>query len=125
MKIDKTLAAEIRKLNAHGERVAKAAFAQMMRGAVADFSNFNVMTDFGCIMSKHGRAITALCVAATIKTRADRLNSSTVDWAEAVLACFEDTERAVRLGTYENGLHPSRIEEYAKSLIKYTMEVQS
>lgn len=36
MKIDRTLSTEIRGLNSHGERSVKAAFAQMMRGAVAD-----------------------------------------------------------------------------------------
>lgn len=122
MKIDRTLSTEIRGLNSHGERSAKAAFAQMMRGAVADLSNPNIMTEFGDILSKHGRAVTALCVAATIKSRADRLSRAAVDWAEAVLACFEDADRAVRLGAYEDNLHPSRIETYAGSLIKYTTE---
>lgn len=61
MKIDRTLSTEIRGLNSHGERSAKAAFAQMMRGAVADLSNPNIMTEFGDILSKHGRAVTALC----------------------------------------------------------------
>lgn len=60
MKIDKTLVAEIRGLNSLGDRSAKVKFAEKMREAVADLSNPNVMTAFGDILSKHGRAVTAL-----------------------------------------------------------------
>lgn len=122
MKLDKSLVKEIRYLNSNGDRAVKVEFARRMRDAVADLSNPNVMTGFSDIMRKHGRALTALCVAATIQAHADRLNPATIEWAEAVLASFENPERAARLGVYEDGLHPSRIEEYAKSLIKYTTE---
>lgn len=122
MKIDKTLVAEIRGLNSFGDRSAKVKFAEKMREAVADLSNPNVMTAFGDILSKHGRAVTALCVAATIRSRADMLNSAAVDWAEAVLDSFEDPARAVRLGAYNDNLHPSRVETYASNLMKYTTE---
>ena len=50
------------------------------------------------------------------------LNSAAVDWAETVLDSFENPARAVRLGAYNDNLHPSRVETYASNLMKYTTE---
>ena len=119
--IDSTLKREVRALYGKGDRPAKFATLAKLRAAKADLSTPRVMTDFDKCMSKHGRAVVAVCVAATLVQRGDRLDYWRNDWVRRILELlpFLTTENLRSLYINDN-LHPTRICEYAGSLIKYT-----
>ena len=121
MKLDETFAREIKKqANGDGSREAKFAFKKKVCAARDEMSTPKVLDKFEEILKKHGRVPTAICVAATILERADRLEESTVDWATAVMELYTNCPLDKLYGCIDDGLHPSRIEEYAGALIKYT-----
>lgn len=123
MKLDRTFVQEVKKTaNGDGSREARLAFLNTAREAVKKLSTPNVMHEFDDILREYKRATVGLCVAVTVWERRDRLESRTVRWAMEVLKLW--TNRPVdilRLYIHDN-LHPSRIEEYAGSLIRFTTE---
>lgn len=123
MKLDRTFAREIKKTaNGDGSREARFAFLNPARGAAKRLSTPNVRNDFDDVLREYGRATVGLCVAVTVWERRDRLESQTVRWAMEVLKLWTNRPRdIICLYIYDN-LHPSRIEEYAGSLIRITTE---
>lgn len=121
MKMDETFAREIKKqANGDGSREAKFTFKKKVCAARNELSTPEVLDEFGVILKKHGRVPVAICVAATILERADRLNARSVEWAEKVMSLYTNCPLDKLYASYNDGLHPSRIEEYAGALIKLT-----
>ncbi len=83
MKLDKTFAREINNIaNGDGSREARFAFLNLAKEAAKKLSKPNVTEKFNDILREYGRVAVGLCVAVTVKERRDRLDSSTVLWAE-------------------------------------------
>lgn len=123
MKIDKELAKEIKKANGDGSREAKFAFLHKIIAVKEELSTTKVRDTFVECFKHHERAAIAVCVAATIWERRDRLGRNAVMWATEVLKCWTNrpasgTARII----IEDNLHPTRIEEYAGSFIRLTTE---
>lgn len=123
MKLDRTFVREIRRdANGDGSREARVAFLRLAGEAAQKLSTPDVMREFNNILREYGRAVVGLCVAVTVWERRDRLFRKTVRWAREVLNLWTNKpSNLLRLYIRDN-LHPSRIEEYAGSLIKMTTE---
>ena len=124
MKLDRTLEKEIKAANGDGSREAKFELLRKIKEAQKEFSTPKVITSFTEISRKHGRAVTAICVAATLWARRDRLEGWRLRWAELVLVLWT-TKPAISgsdCAVINDGLHPTRICEYAASFINYTTE---
>lgn len=125
MKLDRTLASEIKKqANGDGSREAKFAFIKKVRGASKMMSSPDVLQGkFSEALSTYGRVPVAICVAATLHQSRDRLDNWKLDWASEVLSIWTNrTAHGIEDAYINDGLHPTRICEYAGSLIKFTTE---
>ena len=120
MKIDKSLAKEIKAANGDGSREAKFDLLVKVRSANLDLSRSSVMSEFNQILCRHGRVPVAICLGATILARRDRLSHDTVAWANDVVSCWTNRPPSLTSAVIDDGLHPSRIEEYAGSFISCT-----
>lgn len=123
MKLDRTFAREIKKTaNGDGSREARFAFLSPAREAAKKLSTPNVKREFDDILREYGRATVGLCVAVTVWERRDRLESRTARWAMEVLKLWTNRPSDILCLYICDNLHPSRIEEYAGSLIRLTTE---
>ena len=123
MKLDRTFAREVKKAaNGDGSREARLAFLNPAREAAKRLSTPIVMREFDDILREYGRATVGLCVAVTVWERRDRLERRTVRWAEEVLKLWTNRPHDTLTLYINDGLHPTRIEEYAGSFIKLTTE---
>lgn len=123
MKLDRTLAKEIKAANGDGGREAKFSLLRKIDEARKDMSTPEIMTQFEDMPRKHGRAVTAICVAATLWSRRDRLDGWRLKWAAEVLDLWTTKPPSgVSRAVIEDGLHPTRICEYAASFINFTTE---
>lgn len=120
MRLDNKFSREIKKANGDGSREAKFAFLNPTKEAAKKLSTTNVKDVFNEVLRQYGRVSVGVCVAATVLEREDRLEYSTVQWARAVINLW--TNRPCDMGcvVINDGLHPTRIEEYARSLIRAT-----
>ena len=124
MKLDRTFAREISKAaNECESREARRTFMGRVRAAKEKLSTPEVQRTFGDALKECGRVPVAICVAATIIKRRDRLRAQTVRWAEVVLALWKNKPGDIDCIAYiDDNLHPTRIEEYAGSFIRLTTE---
>lgn len=123
MKIDRTLAREIKALNGDGTRDARFETLHKVRAANKDLSTPEVREHFNDCLKTHGRAVTALCVASTLYNRRERLDEWCLAWALAVLNLWTNKMPSfIDTATIYDGLHPTRICEYAGSFIRLTTE---
>ena len=121
--IDSELAREIRRENGDGSREAKFAFLRKIRAAAAQLSTPKAREEFTAALRQHGRAAVAICVAATLYARRERIDGWELTWAMAVLALWTNRPREYISAAYiDDGLHPTRICEYAGSFIRATKE---
>ena len=120
MTIDRTLAAEIKKENGDGSREAKFDFLHKIIAVKNELSTPDVMQRFADCFKSHSRAAIAVCLAATIRSRRDRLNRAPVEWADAIMALWTNRPASVDRIIIDDGLHPTRIEEYAGEFIRLT-----
>lgn len=123
MKLDRTFSSELRKLNGDGGRDAKFATLKRVKEAKRSLSTPEVIYNFDECVKAHGRAIVALCVASTLYWRRERIDFWGYEWAKEVIALW--TNRgccSLDEANIDDGLHPTRICEYANSLIKLTTE---
>ena len=126
-KLDRTLSQEIKKANGDGSREAKFALLNKIHAAAKDMSTTAIRTQFDGLLRKHGRAVTAICVAATIWMRKDRLGLTgwRLRWAQEVLACWTTKPKTIE-GLHhayiDDGIHPTAILDYAASFINFTTE---
>ena len=123
MNLDRTFAQEIKKnANGDGSREACFAFLNPAKEVARKLSTPNVRNDFNDILREHGRIAVGLCVAVTVWERRNWLKQRTVQWAEEVLKLWTNKPRDTLCLFINDNLHPSRIEEYAGSLINLTIE---
>lgn len=82
------------------------------------------MDDLRGLCIKHGRAVVAVCVAATLDARKDRLDCWNWVWAYEVLSALPQsiTLRNLERAHIEDGLHPTAICDYAGPFIRMTTE---
>ncbi len=93
--------------------------AARVRAAKEKLSTPEVQRTFGDALKECGRVPVAICVAATIIKRRDRLRAQTVRWAEAVLKLWTKNPDSAYI---DDNLHPTRIEEYAGAFMRLTTE---
>ena len=123
MKIDSELAKEIKALNGDGSREARFKTLEKVKAAAADFSTPEVRGKFNELLSKHGRAVTAICVASTLSQRRERLDWWGLRWALEVINLWTNrTPAFLERACIYDGLHPTRICEYAEAFINLTIE---
>ena len=121
--LDKTLTKEIKTAVGDGSREAKFALLKRIDAAANEMSTPKIMERFNEMQVKHGRAVTAICVAATIFERRYRLDDWCIEWATAVLELWTTKPASGVIRAYiRDDLHPTRICEYAYSFIKLTSE---
>jgi len=124
MKLDKTFVCEVRKAAGDGSREAKFKLIRRVTEACSALSSPEVRTNFNSVLRTYGRVPVAICVAATLEARKERLDYWGLEWAREVLALLPgwtpgNKERA----HIEDGIHPTAICHYARDLIKFTMDI--
>ena len=124
MKLDRTLVREINSLIGNGSREAKFAMLKRIDAAKKDLSTPQVRSAFDVCLRKHGRAVVAVCVAATLDARKDRLDYWGWRWAHEVLSLLPKNITPENLGRahIDDGIHPTAICDYAGSFIRLTTE---
>lgn len=123
MKLDRTFAREVSKIsNGDGSREAKFAFKKTVEEVKRALSTPEVREKFTDCIKQYGRVPVAICTAATIITRRDRLERVSYCWAIEVMKLYTNATADKGFAIIEDGLHPTRIEEYAGSFIKLTTE---
>ena len=124
MTLDRIFAREISKVNGNGSQEARLTFLRTVRKAQKALSAPDVMRTYGDCIKQFGRVPIAICTAVTIYQRRDRLNDGPVCWATEVLKLWTNRPNDLSCAYIDDGLHPSRIEEYARSLIELTTDEQ-
>lgn len=123
MQLDRLLVREIKKaVNGDGSPEARLAFRETARKAASEMSTPEIMSRFSEFLDKYGKGTVAVCLAATIDARRDRLLDWAVQWADEVLKLWTNRNCSLIDLCIMDGLHPSRIEQYAGSLIRRTTE---
>ena len=123
MTLDRTLAREIKAVNGDGSRQTKFQFLAKLDAAKKDLSTTSIRENFDSILKKHGRATVAICVAATLWLRRERMEHCQLHWALAVLDLWTNRSASNLDRAYiDDGLHPTRICEYAGPFIRLTTE---
>lgn len=123
MKLDRTFVREIKIIaNGDGSREARFAFLTLAKEAAQKLSTPKVMREFDNILREYGRVAVGLCVAITIREHRDRLESRTVRWAMEVLKLWTNKPPNICCLCINDNLNPTRIEEYAGSFIRLTIE---
>ncbi len=74
MKLDKIFENDIKKLNGNGSHEAKFETLEVVRAALKELSTSDVIREFNSILKKYGRAPVAVCVAATLIDRGNRIS---------------------------------------------------
>ena len=123
MKLDTTFSREIKKTaNGDGSDEHKRKFVSTLRSVRKTLSTPKVMEIFSDCIREYGRVPVAICVAVTIRERADRLEYSSIKWANEVLSLWTSKPYNITQFNIDDNLHPTRIEEqrYAGSLISAT-----
>lgn len=123
MKLDRTLISEIKKAIGNGSREAKFALLKRIDAAQKDLSTTDVRRTFNNCIRKHGRAVIAICVAATLDTRKQRIDYWGWQWAREVITLLPNmTDSNLERGHIDDGIHPTAICDYARELVKMTTE---
>lgn len=123
MKLDKTFLLEVKTIaNGDGSREAKFNFFKPAKAAAKELSTISVATIFNDVVRKYGRVVVAVCVAATILDREERLSLRFVRWARTVLDNWHNRPNDISSVIINDELHPTRIEEYANSFLRLTTE---
>ena len=123
MKLDRTFSKELSRVNGDGSRQAKFSFLNPAREAAGKLSTINVFDVFNDIVREYGRATVGVCVAATILNRQDRLEPDSICWAKEVMKHWTNkVQNNVDSVVIRDGLHPTKIEQYASSFIRCTIE---
>ena len=117
--VEKTLAREIRK--AAPTRIQDHdgyfAFVKKVTSAAKEMSVTTIREDFNALAAKHGRAVTAVVLAATLYERRERLDCWNLDWAVDVLRYWPHTEGLIDRANIRDGIHPTAICDYAADFI--------
>lgn len=120
-KLDKTFAREIEKqANGDGSREAKFTFKKKVEEVARALSTPKAAEAFNDCLKKYGRVPVAICVAETIIERRDRLEWRSYMWALEVMKLYTNAPPNKIFAYIDDGLHPTRIEEYAGSFMRMT-----
>lgn len=123
MKLDRTFIREVKALVGDGSNEAKFAMMKKVDAARKDLSTTNIRNTFTDCLRKHGRAAVAVCVAATLDERKERLDYANWRWAHEVLLLLPNMTRGnLERAHIDDGIHPTAICDYAGSLIRLTTE---
>lgn len=123
MKLDKEFVKEISKIaNGDGGRNAKFEFVKQLKEVRKELSTVEAPYIYSDCIKKYGRVPVAICTAITIIDRADRLEYWAYKWANEVLSLWWNAPLTKDFAKIDDGLHPSRIQEYSYQLIKLTTE---
>lgn len=126
MKLDVVLSKDIkREANGDGSREAKFAFMKRVEAANKALSAPEVACGgFYAAIKEHGRVPVAICVAATLYNRRERLDRWGFSWATEVLNLWTNrTPSGIDRATIRDEmLHPTSICRYAEEFIRLTME---
>ena len=118
--LDKAFVQELKRINGNGSRADKFAFLTCACAAAKEMSTPEIRNRFDAMFKSYSRATIGICIAATIVSREDRLNPETVKWAREVLSYWTNRPPTFDRVIIDDGLHPTRIEEYAASFISLT-----
>lgn len=122
MKLTREFTRDLNRIDGDGTRAAKFAFFNPAREAAKELSSHSVIENFGNVICKYGRPTVGMCVAATVVARQDRLHRETVEWGREVLSHWHNkTQSNVDSLVINDGLHPTRIEQYAALFISSTI----
>ena len=125
MQLDLMLLMEVQALRGDGGRKSWIALLDRVEAARKDLSTTDVRRTFQDTLHKHGRAVVAVCVAATLMARADRLQKWGTVWAQGVLDQLQEwgSRDLLRLSALiDDGIHPTAICEYAQPLFRETIQ---
>lgn len=123
MKLTREFARDLNRIDGDGTRAAKFAFFSPAREAAKELSNPSSVKDLGPVLKKYGRATVGMCLAATAVSRQDRLNQKTVEWGKEVLSHWHSkTQSNIDSLVIHDGLHPTKIEQYAALFISSTID---
>lgn len=128
MKLDSTFAREVkREANGDGSREAKFSFIEKVRGASKLMSTPDIVRGgkINEAFQTYGRVAVAVCFAATLYQRRERLDFWGFDWANEVLKLWTNrTLHALDDANIDDGIHPTRIcdSDYAGGFIRLTTE---
>ena len=123
MKLDRTLVSEIKAEVGDGSRTAKFRLLSKVSDACVDLSRSDIRGTFNQVLRKHGRVPVVICVAATLDVRKERLDYWGYGWAQEVLKLLPEWTPGNRERAHiDDGIHPTAICDYARSLIRCTTE---
>lgn len=123
MKLDRTIVKEIRDAVGDGSRTAKFRLLARVSDCCVDLSRMDIRAAFPEVLKKHGRVPVVICVAATLDARKERLDYWQIGWAQEVLSLLPGWTPGNReRGHIDDGIHPTAICDYARSLIRCTTE---
>lgn len=120
-KLDFTFARDVYNIsNGDGTREARFAFMRDAKAVAKELSCPKAPYIFNYVVQTHGRVAVAVCVAVTILAHQDRLESKSIQWAQQVMQLWHNRPSCTDSLLILDGLHPTRIEEYAGSFIRLT-----
>lgn len=121
MTLDRTFQREIAKVaNGDGSREAFFAFKKTVRTVARTLSNIEAPYLFDGCVKEYGRVPVAVCVAVTICKKRDGLPRPLFDWAIEVMNAWTNRAGDLHFAFIDDGLHFTRIAEYAGSFIRLT-----
>lgn len=123
MKLDRTFSREVSKIsNGDGSREAKFTFLKTAKEVKRTLSTIEAPRLFAECIKKYGRVPVAVCVAATVIDRKERLKRASYWWGLEVMKLYTNAPYDKGCLIIDDGLHPTRIEEYAGEFIRITTE---
>lgn len=123
MKLDETFIKDMKKIaNGDGSREAKFNFLRQAKAAAKELSTLSIKENFYKVLCEYGRVAVGICLAATILEKQDRLSTFFVQWGYAVINLWTNRASDLSCVRIDDGLHPTRIEEYAYDFLRLTLE---
>lgn len=122
MKLDRTFIADINKVTANdGTSAGRATVKTRLRACATKMSTIDIAEKLNEIIKEYGRAMVGICIAQKCAAEhyEDRHSERLCNWSRLVLAACK-----LELGdngTYNDGLHPTKVDDYSACLIDYTI----
>lgn len=123
MKLDSYFVKEFKQsANGDGSKEARIDFLRRASAAARDLGNPSVMREFGKILQKHGRIPVTICIAATASQNKEHISRKLADWSDEILKLYTNKPHDLSRFAYNDGLHPSRIDEYTAFFVDNTIK---
>lgn len=123
MTLDKEFRHEIAKLsNGDGSREARFAFKKVVETVARKLSCIRAPYLINESIRAFGRVPVAICLAVTILKKRDFMPDSIITWATDVLGEWKNHTSDTGYAYIDDGLHCTRIAEYAGAFIRMTTE---